>query len=386
MKHQNNNEMDMLLRGLAGGPANVSAEKDVQGNHLDPDEMNAFAEGQVPQRARARYVAHLADCAQCRQIVSTLVQTSGVATAPTDSAVGAKSSSFWTQLTTLFSPAVLRYAVPAVGLAAIMGVLLFAWRQQQDTSFVAQRDTKSDAQVAPNANAQPYSEPKTTPGAPTGMSTANEAPHKTTGPVAAGEKSGIVGGLADTSASAVKEAPPVTTEAPASRNEPMFALEPQAAPPPPPKPADAAETDKLALAKKDEDRERAAVRQAQVYETKTKSDDAFRNRSSDAPATGTVAAPRRRAQGIGAARAREDVETRRGAEVEERSVGGKQFRREGNAWIDTSYSSGRSTVNVSRGSEQYRALIADEPSIRTFAEQLSGEVIVVWKGKAYRIH
>jgi hypothetical protein len=48
--------------------------------------------------------------------------------------------------------------------------------------------------------------------------------------------------------------------------------------------------------------------------------------------------------------------------------------------------SGRATVNVTRGSEQYRALVADEPGLRTIAEQLGGEVVVVWKSRAYRIH
>ena len=42
-------------------------------------------------------------------------------------------------------------------------------------------------------------------------------------------------------------------------------------------------------------------------------------------------------------------------------------------------------MTVVRGSEQYRVLIADEPGIRTIAESLAGEVIVVWKGRAYRI-
>ena len=40
---------------------------------------------------------------------------------------------------------------------------------------------------------------------------------------------------------------------------------------------------------------------------------------------------------------------------------------------------------MARGSEQFRALIADEPVIGTIAKQLDGEVIVVWKGHAYRI-
>ena len=71
--------------------------------------------------------------------------------------------------------------------------------------------------------------------------------------------------------------------------------------------------------------------------------------------------------------------------VETRKVSGRRFHREGNAWVDSDYVSGRATVNVKRGSEQYRALIADEPGLRSIAEQLGGEVIVVWKGTVYRI-
>jgi hypothetical protein len=75
-----------------------------------------------------------------------------------------------------------------------------------------------------------------------------------------------------------------------------------------------------------------------------------------------------------------------GRSEETRSVAGRQFRRQGGAWVDRAYASGRATVNIARGSEQYRALVADEPPLRTIAEQLGGEVIVVWKGRAYRIH
>jgi hypothetical protein len=40
---------------------------------------------------------------------------------------------------------------------------------------------------------------------------------------------------------------------------------------------------------------------------------------------------------------------------------------------------------VRRNSEQYRALISDEPEIGRIADALGGELIVVWKGRAYRI-
>jgi len=72
-------------------------------------------------------------------------------------------------------------------------------------------------------------------------------------------------------------------------------------------------------------------------------------------------------------------------EHETRTVSGKRFRRQGSAWIDTAYDSSHETINISRGSEQFRALVADEPGIRTIAEEFNGVVIVVWKGRAYRI-
>ena len=83
---------------------------------------------------------------------------------------------------------------------------------------------------------------------------------------------------------------------------------------------------------------------------------------------------------------RQEAEEKRGDEDSEtRAVEGRRFRRRGNAWIDTAYDDSRPTLTVVRGSEQYRALVADEPAIRSIAEKLSGEVVVVWKGRAYRI-
>jgi hypothetical protein len=72
-------------------------------------------------------------------------------------------------------------------------------------------------------------------------------------------------------------------------------------------------------------------------------------------------------------------------EIETRTVSGRRFRRQGNAWIDTAYEASRSATKVARGSEQFRALLADEPGLRTIVQQLSGEVVVVWKNRAYRI-
>jgi len=70
---------------------------------------------------------------------------------------------------------------------------------------------------------------------------------------------------------------------------------------------------------------------------------------------------------------------------ETRTIAGRHFRKQGGIWTDTAYDSSTATVNMARNSEQFRALVADEPAIGTIARQLEGEVIVVWKGRAYHI-
>jgi hypothetical protein len=68
-----------------------------------------------------------------------------------------------------------------------------------------------------------------------------------------------------------------------------------------------------------------------------------------------------------------------------RAVAGRRFQKKGGVWIDTEYDSSKESVTLTRNSEQYRALVADEPSIKTIADELEGEIIVVWKGHTYRI-
>ena len=60
------------------------------------------------------------------------------------------------------------------------------------------------------------------------------------------------------------------------------------------------------------------------------------------------------------------------AEAQTRTVMGRHFTREGDAWVDVAYDPSRATVRFNRGSDQFRALVADEPGIRTIAEQLNG--------------
>ncbi|HEX7296005.1 MAG TPA: hypothetical protein VF251_09660, partial [Pyrinomonadaceae bacterium] len=81
----------------------------------------------------------------------------------------------------------------------------------------------------------------------------------------------------------------------------------------------------------------------------------------------------------------EDKDLSRDDEAEVRTVAGHKFTKRGRVWVDSLYNSGNATTNVSRDSEQYRSLMGDEPGLRAIAEELSGEIIVVWKGRPYRI-
>jgi hypothetical protein len=73
-------------------------------------------------------------------------------------------------------------------------------------------------------------------------------------------------------------------------------------------------------------------------------------------------------------------------DAETRTVAGRRFRKQGSVWVDTAYTSPRRiTAEYTRGSEGYRTLVGDEPEIKRIADQLDGEIIVVWKGQVYKI-
>jgi hypothetical protein len=67
---------------------------------------------------------------------------------------------------------------------------------------------------------------------------------------------------------------------------------------------------------------------------------------------------------------------------ETRSAGGRKFRRQGNAWVDVKFKSSMNLKSISRGSGEFNDL---DSGLRSIAQELGGELIVVWKGKAYRI-
>jgi len=409
MKQANNNEVDLLLRSLAKGRDEStwrSGSASAGGNgafpdHLDADELNSYAEGVVPAAARARYTEHLADCEACRRIVIDLSQAAGVANrfeVPRQQT----GPGFWQKLAAIFSPAVLRFAVPALVLTAVIGIGLLAFRREPQSDFVARNQgpaadspapsgalKQAEAPAANSGSAPPAAVAKASasPGVTDSIGAKTDRLEKTLDAPAPDASRGIFG----ETRSMAKDGAPAEKAAEVAQSRP-YASEPKvgtAVPPPATVQSEADEVTRTAkeLPAKREDQERGR--------------DDFRNQPSEEHGPNRAAAPRgpynnsqRNVGGINLgnngpnatdkkAKA-EDNKAKRG-DVETRYVSGRQFAREGNAWIDTAYESSRATINVKRSSEQFRALVADEPGLGAIASQLNGVVIVVWKNRAYRI-
>lgn len=408
MKHTQNNEIDLLLRSLAKrgevSPVLVdSATKDrLLVTHLDADELSSYAEGALPAAARARFTAHLADCSNCRKIVSELTMASGARIRENDLETRTRVG-FWQRFRGLLSLPVLRYAAPALALLAVItvGIISFTQltRRQSRRDLVAKNEAPSIPEAGREARqSQPVAEPANK-ASSIGEAKRVEDSESAIGASAdktakAGEKGGVSSksGLMDsTDQIQAKDSSKAGTTSNVAA-QPSFAPEP-AAPP-----AAQSETMTTMDARRNEAaKQDAAKLKEQPTETNTiareqqnersrvgeeaeKQEALSKSRKAAATARGggglrTMEA--RRADGADAKKADEDLETR--------AIAGRRFRRRGNAWIDIAYESSRPTVTIVRDSEQYRALVADEPGIGTIAKQLHGEVVVVWKGRAYLI-
>jgi len=370
MKQETNNEMDLLLRRL-GRRDDAAVPED----HLDADELSAYAENALPVAARARYTVHLAECSRCRSLIAQLSSSAGVVAA-TDSAAVPEPSGFRKFLASLFTPMVLRYAAPALGLIAVAVIGFVALRREQRSEYVAQDHGAGTPAVA-SPTAQPVhgygdSALKETPNKNGRVDTqardqtAQAAPPPNAPPVVSSVETDVAKGKA--------AAQPKPEEQTASANE---------APPPRPEPsATPAETE---VSKKEVRELPAAAPQAErtLQAAERKDSDNFARARKPADAANAPAAGVSSAGTGSAAKIQRDGTADSSADTQ--TVAGRRFRKQGNIWVDTAYDSSRDTVKLARGSEQYRALVADEPAIKTIADTLDGEIIVVWKGRPYRI-
>jgi len=400
MSKETNNEIDLLLRRIGrrdnDGARNVAAPGEER--HLEADELSSYAQNALPPAARARYMAHLAECARCRRLVTELSLSLGAATAPVEAA---HEPSGWKKfLASLFSPLVLRYAVPALGVLVVMLVGFVVLQQRRQESLAQLQEPK-----APVATASPigdvsssagvtYSQPRESDKNENGNTVPTRRKTETAADDASGAATGAAPVTANRSVQSLSELKPAVASTPAAA------------------PAKAAEAEQVApkteaAAKKEEEQAkdktgeepakeatpqttRGLYQTAPAGRTAENAPKAAEPASTDSAKFGASRALSRARVGSADRAQDEDKNNAKRAEAQEasnetRTIAGRRFRKQGGIWTDTAYDSSASTVNMARNSEQFRALVADEPAIGTIARQLEGEVIVVWKGRAYHI-
>lgn len=410
MNREPNKEIDILLRKLSGkhNGSTAAAEGNSSASsheHLDADELNAYAENALPATLRSRYTEHLADCGSCRSLVTqlSLSSTSAVAQPHVEESSPSQLKTF---LAALFSPLVIRYAVPGMAVILVVALAWIVVRRQPINEQVAQNTASQapahDSQLNPPTPAASPNESSSTAAQNEPRSTASSQEPKSEPPRSEAtlveEKTAKTGAgnkaPEDRKSDERKQGEDAATNVASAAPAPAIAKAPTAGA------ADTAAQPKAVSdvpqnepeAKKKAESEIAkAQNQVQQENNNRRANEQQRSGPSEPKAVqrGMIAGQRNEAareQSRQRAKvAEEDKDRTRDDEAEVRTVAGHKFTKRGAVWVDALYSSGNATTNVSRDSEQYRSLMGDEPGLRAIAEQLSGEIIVVWKGRPYRI-
>ncbi len=447
MKEGFDREIDSLLRRRARGTAELRSWGDGAGNgltgaHLDADELGAFAEGALPPSARLAAASHLADCDSCCGIVVGLARVAGAgaagvevkqhAIAATGSNAPTRTPAWRALIMSLFAPRVMRFAVPVLALSLVGVVSYVALRSKSGASLEMTRDTgrqNTTTQSAPSAPAGSTASNANANASGLAEQNANAAPREApvagAQPNAPGRGHGGAEAAAPAEADADREAAQPSTAAPA---------------PPPPAPvtvtaegpADLSKAaPKAAPAEEGEVARDDSRYRSENKDKSTRASDAEDNVSNDAAVqrraqsrvgevqmpdggarnnqkrsdnnvagnygvgnTGT-ATPPKESEGARAGTVRRDRPARpaekkaedneSGRDADTRTAAGHRFRRERGMWVDVNYKSSMRSTGVRRGTEPFRALVAEVPEVGRVAGAIDGEVIVVVGSRAYHI-
>jgi hypothetical protein len=399
----NDKDMDVLIGRYAKGAA-----KSTSAEHPDADELNAFAEGVLPPAARQRYLSHFADCGDCRKLVSQLAVTTGAGVEARIPASEPIAEPWWRKLGAVLAIPTLRYAASAVVLLAVVGIAFLVWRPptQRNAEMIAQNQPQTNPVEAVKPATSPELEALREERTQRYADTATAQP--TVPPASDQNRSGLTTlspppppKPADTLAA--KDAAPVTSttradDAPRAQSSPSYAPAPLAetyrmesrgreiagASPGGPRRNESTDKNKATdLASGDF----AKARDEATSNRTAASQPASEGKQEDSKSERTLSqvvtvSPKSVGDSRAEARKSDGARTTSEEAPETRSVGGRKFKRQGNAWVDSKLKSSMSIRTVARGSEEFDKL---DSGLRSIAKQLNGEIVVVWKGKAYRI-
>lgn len=365
-------EMDALLRQAARSDKVVSIGAET---HMDADEISAFAENALPERTRAVYMKHLADCDRCRKILSNLI----LLNAETESQTDASVVTVVPEVVAAKKPWYRRiFAVPNLaytlgGLVILFGGFL-GFLVFQSTNTSQNSEISQIAEEAPRASG-PNVESGEAIYNSNAMNLANTANISAN---SAANTSITMSNMTTTNTSAstsTANAATTTAATPELLARESRDLQKQS-------------TEEQTLAKIQPNDAKVKNEKDVTVADQSLAEDKESIRQAPAPAKPVQAAPPSDSAG------RSELSTRMRAKksVKEdnktvtpsentRQISGKTFNRRNGVWYDVAFS-GQSTTNVRRNTESYRKL---DKNLRIIAESLDGTVVVVWRERAYRI-
>lgn len=360
-------EMDAILRQAAkdGGQNYVNPQSD----HLDADEISAFAENALPEKTRAVYLTHLADCDRCRTILSNLILlnseteiASSVAAAP----VIVETKTPWYRR--IFAVQNLAYTLGGLVIlfGGFIGFLVFQSANNYQKTEVSQISDGEQRTGGPNVESGEflYNSNAATAVNMSNMTLANSAANTS---IAMSNTAAANANISVAPAKPALAAPTPEISAKESRVETKQLAEQQNQPQPTPRILSAnterdAETADLAIQKRESSNLAAVTAQPAPAAPagRAANDDKNLRARKSLPA---------------------ETEKTDSENANTRQISGKIFNRKNGVWYDAAYSN-QKTTNIRRRTDDYRKL---DSGLRIIAESLQGTVVVVWKEKAYRI-
>ena len=363
-------EIDAFLRNEARN-VNVVSNENVA--HLDADEISTFAENVLPNKARIRAMKHLANCDNCRISLSNIIALNSEIPDETpakvlDREIIATPVPWYRKI---FAAPNLAYSMGAL-LLVFSGVIAFVFVQNftssNELSQMNEQQLNTNSVAATNMNSAESN-------ALTNVNAADMSLNSNMTAANAPENS-----IAESNANLPKQAEnqsetaKKTLPAQESIDSPEDNKTSDTAPPAPqagnfadsvatitkPAPQRTPVPPKSSISD-DDNVTRSGSEAEQVKEDKEKS-------------------PVMRSKNAVSSHAEERAKEKK-VNVEKTSVGGKNFKRENNIWIDVDYQN-QETIKITRGTDKYKKLDRD---LREIVENLGGTVIVIWKEKAYRI-
>ncbi len=365
MEYNFDKEIDTLLRQVArSGQVVSTADFD---SHLDADEISMFAENALPEKARNRAVKHLAECNNCRSILSNLILLNEETKIETvSSAIEEKTVQTaavpWYKKLFIFPQIAYTTGALALVFSGVVGFLIYQTANQSGSFEMAK-----SSPVMANSNAS---------GPNTGDS---EAVFDTNLSNTMSANTSIASNT-DSDAAEMANVNSFTPKMPTARI-----------------PSD--EKSKLNEQRNKEEnnpvenRPEPALKPA-PFEPKDNENNAAGDVSSADASTMRETAPlpptasQRSSDLKKKSDKKNEEQTKLAGKTEtRRQIGGKTFNRVGGIWIDSDYRQMSNlqqpmTTTIRRGTSEYLKL---DKNIRIIAESLEGTVIVVSNNKAYRI-